>query len=299
MASVARPRSITASVRWKWFKWTVRIGLLVLLAGLMIRGCDGMFYYPSQREWYTPAELGVKAEDVYFPTRDGLTLHGWFVPTAGAAKGTVIHFHGNAENLTNHIALSAWLPSSGYNLFIFDYRGYGRSQGRVSREGTIIDGHAAVDAALKRPEVDPRRLYVYGQSLGGAIATVITAERPEIRALIVDSAFGSYRGIAAHHAGRTLFSNALGGFAARMLFSEGYDPIDYVARIAPRPIFVIAAGNDVVCPPHLSRELFDAAGEPKRFWLSQDTGHGAAILDHNEGMRRVLEFLDEAGANAD
>lgn len=295
METPARPRSKPTSVRWKRFKWAVRIGALVLLAGLMIRGCDGMFYYPSSRVWYQPAELGLTAEDVYFPTRDGLTLHGWFVKASGAARGTVIHFHGNAENLTNHIALSAWLPPAGYNLFIFDYRGYGKSQGRVSREGTIVDGHAAVDAVLKRPEVDPRRLYAYGQSLGGAVATVVAAERPEVRALVVDSTFASYRGIAAHHAGRTLLSTALGGFAARMLFSDGYDPVDYVGRIAPRPLLVIAAENDDVCPAHLCRALFEAAGEPKRYWLSKDTGHSAAILDNQEGMRRVLEFLEEAG----
>jgi hypothetical protein len=294
MDATARPRAITASVRWKLFKWAVRGGVLLLLAGLMIRGCDGLFYYPSQREWYKPADLGLTAEDVYFPTRDGLTLHGWFVRASGAAKGTVIHFHGNAENLTNHIALSAWLPPSGYNLFIFDYRGYGRSQGRVTREGTVIDGHAAVDAVLRRPEVDSRRLFAYGQSLGGAVATVVAAERPEIRALVADSTFSSYRRIASYHAGRTLFSEALGGVAAKLLFSGGHDPIDCVARIAPRPILVIAAENDDICPPHLSRELFEAAGEPKQFWLSKDTGHGAAILDNHEGMRRVLEFFDAA-----
>lgn len=295
METPLRGRSTTASVRWKWFKWSVRIGALLLLAGLMIRGCDGMFYYPSQREWYNPADFGLTAEDVYFPTRDGLMLHGWFIRAGGTARGTVIHFHGNAENLTNHIALSAWLPPAGYHLFIFDYRGYGRSQGRVTRAGSIIDGHAAVDAVLKRPEVDPRRLFAYGQSLGGAVATVVAAERPEIRALVADSTFGSYRGIAAHHAGRTLLSGALGGMAAKMLFSDGYDPVDYVGRIAPRPVLVIAAENDDVCPAHLCRELFEAAGEPKRYWLSPGAGHGAALLENHEGPRQVLEFLEAAG----
>lgn len=263
---------------------------------MLLRGCDGAFYYPSRTTWFSPEEFGIsRFEDVYFSTRDGIRLHGWWAPAVREARGTVIHFHGNAENITNHIALSAWLPGAGYNLLIFDYRGYGRSEGSVTRAGTILDGHAAIDYALSRTEVDRERLFVFGQSLGGAVAFYVVAERPEIRALVIDSSFPSYRAIATAHARRMLPFHWLSDGAASLLVSDGYDPVDVVDRIPPRPLLVIASGRDNVCFPELGRALFDAAREPKQFWHVDDAGHcEAVLLRPDEATRRIRELFDSA-----
>ena len=109
---------------------------LVGLCGLMM-GCNSLFYYPSQKVFYTPHNFGTTYEDVYFTSKDGTRLNGWFVPAIGHAKGTVIHFHGNAENITNHYTFVQWLPSEGFNLFVFDYRGYGASSGKPDLEGMV------------------------------------------------------------------------------------------------------------------------------------------------------------------
>lgn len=260
-------------------------------------GFDRLFYYPDRNTYGSPD--GQAFEPVTFRTSDGLALHGWFFPAVGTSKGTVVHFHGNAGNITAHFTLISWLPDAGYNVLVFDYRGYGRSQGEVTREGTIIDGHAAVDYVLTRSDVDPERLFALGQSLGGAVAIVVAAERPELRAVVAESAFGRYRGIAAVHARRMVLFRGVAGALAASVISSGYDPIEFVGRLAPRPLLVVAAGRDSICPAELSRELFEAAAEPKSYWLVAEAEHLSALqVDVNETIRRLERCFEQGVAPA-
>lgn len=284
---------------WFRFKWTVRALFVAFIIWGVMTGLDGFFYHPTRRIWNTPEQLQLTCEDVTFNTRDGLRLHGWWVPALGKPRGTIIHLHGNAENLTNHVAFSAWMPAAGYNLLIFDYRGFGKSQGAPTRAGTIADGYAALDYVLQRPDVDRSRVFLYGHSLGGAIATVVAAERPEPAAIILDSTFSSYRGIAARHAQQLFGAKWIAANLSHMLVSRGFDPIDYIARVAPRPVMVITSGADRICFPELGRELFDAAHEPKIFWEAPNVNHGEAVIDlPDETMRRINSFLDAIGGKS-
>ncbi len=275
------------------FRWIVRAAVLILVAGyLKFVGLDSKFYYPNNTVYAQPHELGLTHEDVTFTTSDGLTLSGWFLPAQGNAKGLVVHFHGNAANITAHLALVDWLPRAGYHVLMFDYRGYGQSGGHVTRAGTILDGHAAIDYALTRPEAQNLPLFAYGQSLGGAVAIVVAAERPEISALVAESAFGSYRHIAARHIQQLMYFNGPSRLMAAMCISAGHDPLDVVGRLAPRPILVIAAENDSICFPDLSRELFKAAGEPKSFWLVPRAEHlGIIDVAGRELTQRITTFF--------
>ncbi|MBL8878054.1 MAG: alpha/beta hydrolase [Phycisphaerales bacterium] len=281
---------------WFRFKWIVRALFVAFIIWGLMTGLDSFFYHPTRRVWATPDELQLACEEVQFKTRDGVTLHGWWAPAVGRPRGTIIHYHGNAENLTNHIAFSVWMPGAGYNLLIFDYRGYGKSQGSPTRAGTISDGHAALDFVLQRPEVDRSRVFLYGHSLGGAIATVVAAERPEPAALILDSTFSSYRRIAARHAQQLFGAQWIAANLSHLLVSRGFDPIDYIARVAPRPVMVITSGSDRICFPELGRELFDGAKEPKVYWEAPSVNHGEAVIDlPDETMRRINSFLDLVG----
>lgn len=298
----------------------VRIAGALFILGAFFVKCDSFFYYPSARVWMTPAQVGVVAEDVHFQASDGLTLHGWWLPARSGygaeepepgspaprpadpaasgrpgparGRGTVIHFHGNAENVTAHLPLVEWLPYEGYNVLMFDYRGYGRSQGRVTRAGTIRDGHAALDYALSRPDVDPARIYLYGQSLGGAVATVVAAERPEVRAVVLESTFSSYRRIAARHLRKVLMTDVLAWPLACGLVSSGHEPREAVGRIAPRPVLILAGTNDSICFAELNRELFEAAGEPKSYVEIRGGEHLALLEQDGDKVRRaILEWL--------
>lgn len=281
-------------------RWVVRVAVVVLFVGLLrLVRLDGKFYYPDDIVYRRPEELRLAYEDVRFQTSDGLTLAGWFFPARGAAKGTVVHFHGNAGNVTAHVGLVEWVPAAGYHLLMFDYRGYGHSQGRVTRAGTITDGHAAVDYALSRAETAGLPLFAYGQSLGGAIAVVVAADREAIDAVVAESTFSSYRRIATLHARSLVFFDWSARLVAGWTISDGYDPADVVGQIAPRPLLVIAAENDTICFPELARELYEAAGEPKEWWLVPRAGHlGISLEAREELIRRVTGFLERAESGA-
>ncbi len=101
------------------------LGLFVAALTLSCRGCVGkLFYYPDQEVHDLPARHGLKFEEVTFSSRDGTRLSGWFIPAVGTPQGTVIHFHGNAQNMTSHFGFVSWLPQAGFNLFVFDYRNH-------------------------------------------------------------------------------------------------------------------------------------------------------------------------------
>ncbi len=301
--SVERPqRAVPAGRGRGWyrsrrFRWTVRLVAVAALVGYpTIVGLDGLFYHPDSRQYFAPGDFGLQHEDVDFVTRDGLRLHGWFLPASGTPRGLVVHFHGNAANITNHVALVYWLPAAGYHVLMFDYRGYGESEGQVTREGTISDGHAAIDYALSRPEAADLPLFAYGQSLGGAVAVCVAAERPAVAAVVAESAFSDYRRIAAMHAQKLVWFDALGHVLAWSV-SDGHDPVDVIGKIAPRPVFVIAAEKDAICFPELARELYEAAREPKRYWLVPGAEHLRIVEEHEaELTRRVTAFFAEAVA---
>ena len=289
------PRLKSRWTRWRLFKWIVRVVALgFVIWYLIFVGFDGKFYYPNTTIYDRPEMFGLDFEQVSFRTRDGLKLAGWFFPAQGQSHGTVIHFHGNAANITAHLSLVSWLPDEGYNLLMFDYRGYGESEGKVTRAGTIMDGHTAIDYVLGRPDVQGRPLFIYGQSLGGAVGIVVAAERPEVQAVVAESPFSGYRRIAARHVRQLVFSKWLAKGIATLTVSSGYDPLDVVEQLAPRPLLVIVAGEDEICFPELGRELFAAAGEPKEFWLAFGAVHLGILSEHYSELReRVTLFFEK------
>src|SRR5271167_4649680 len=133
--------------------------LLSLLPALLFSGCTNLFFYPDSRLYELPEHFGVKYDTVKFHSTDGTELVGIFLHSStSTVKGTIIHFHGNAENISSHFGFSYWLTAFGYQVFIFDYRGYGASHGKPSENGLVQDGIAAIDYARHRKGVDPSRL---------------------------------------------------------------------------------------------------------------------------------------------
>lgn len=259
-------------------------------------GCDRVFYYPDARIRGTPADYDLAYEDVHFEAADGVRLNGWFLPAkSGDVRGTVIHVHGNAVNMTGHYECMRWLPDEGYNLFVFDYRGYGKSGGAISRQGSILDTEAALDFVRGRSEVDAERVFMIGQSLGGAVAIVTAARRPgQIRGLVVEGAFTRYRDIARYHVGANALTMVLAWWYP-MLLGDQFDPIESVALVAPTPVLIMHGAMDRVVPARMGRELFDAAKEPKEIWISEGMDHYQVWEDRAEEARwRVLTFFVNA-----
>jgi len=280
------------------------LALPALLLAYLLSGCaNGAFYYPDRVDYGSPARFGLKYEEVTFASGDGTKLHGWFLPAQGPARGTVIHFHGNAQNLSSHLAFVEWLPAQGFNVFAFDYRGYGRSEGKPGRRGTIEDGAAAIAYVQSRRDVDPKRLLVLGQSLGGAVAiATLGGHRYEgVRAVAIDSAFSSYRGAARDVVARVPVLGWLRWPIVFMAISGGYDPEDVVAKIAPAPLLLIHGTADRVVDSRHSERLYERAAAPKDLILLDGAGHTQAFASPGPMRKTLVEFYLQAlgGATGD
>ena len=268
---------------------SILFGLAALLAILFgLSSCAKQaFYYPDHTDYGSPAQSGLPYENVSFQSADGTRLHGWFVPARGVAdakqaRATIIHFHGNAQNLTAHWQAVKWLPEHGYNVFLFDYRGYGQSAGEPNPEGLFADSNAALDYVRSRPDVNPERLLVFGQSLGGtnAIAVVGAGNKAGVRAVAIESTFSSYSSIA---------NDKLPG--AGILVGNRYSARRFVAQISPIPLLLMHGTADQVIPAKHSQILFELAQEPKQLVIIPNGTHlGLSGLGGYE--TQLLDFFN-------
>jgi uncharacterized protein len=236
------------------------------LAALPLAGCtERMFFYPDQVDYGSPAAAGLQHEDVYFAAEDGSQLHGWWLPAIGPARATVLHLHGNAANVSNHLPLVSWLPAAGFNVLMLDYRGFGRSQGRPTLDGVVHDAHAALRWLRSRPQVDAARLVLFGQSLGGATALRLLArDQQGVRLAIIEAAFSGYREIARDAARSSLILMPLAPLAVLALPDEASDPLAALAQVQV-PLLFIHGESDGVIPVAHSERLHAAARGPSEF----------------------------------
>lgn len=261
---------------------------LVLLAA----GCTRLFFNPSKRIISNSAVLSYSPQDVYMKSADGLTLHGWFFQ-AREARGTILVCHGNVENMSTHAKLDLWLIDAGYNIFIFDYRGYGRSEGAPDVLGVHLDAEAALETLLFRLPHDSRhRIFIFGKSLGAAVAVYTVSRSPyknRLKALILDSPFSSYRAIA-----REKIAESIVGwpfqYPLSYLVNDDYSPIKYIQNVAPVPVVIIHGAGDPVIPEHHGRILYETALQPKQLWETAIPGHVTAQED-DAVRKRLLAFL--------
>jgi pimeloyl-ACP methyl ester carboxylesterase len=167
----------------------------VVMLFVALTGCaNSLFYYPDRVDYEARLPVPIPHEDVWIDSTDEVRLHGWFLKAQGEVKATVVYLHGNAQNLTAHAGYVDWLPAAGFNVLIVDYRGYGLSTGQPSRAGVLADAKASWFYALSRKDVDPEKMILFGQSLGGANALALAGRErlPGLRAVVADSAFSAY-----------------------------------------------------------------------------------------------------------
>jgi fermentation-respiration switch protein FrsA (DUF1100 family) len=266
-----------------------------LIAALMLclAGCTPAFFQPSSAIYHTPGQFGLEYEPVEIHAADGTELFAWFLPARGNPRATVLYLHGNAENISTHFANVAWLPANGFHVLALDYRGYGGSQGRPSFAGVQLDIDAAMRALLARPDVDPRRVIVFGQSLGAALAVHYVARSPyrsSVRAVVLDSPFSDYRRIAREKLAGFFLTWPL-QWLPSLTVENDYSPAASIEALSPIPVLFIHGEEDLVVPLHHSQRLYERAREPKELWVVPDAGHIQAV--RSRAMReRLTEFLE-------
>ena len=227
----------------------------------------------------TPAARGVPYDEVVIATSDGQKLSAWWVP-ADKARGTVLLFHGNAGNISHRIDYALMFRRLGYSTLLVDYRGYGRSTGTPTEEGTYIDADAAWRWLTTTQRVRERDVVLFGESLGGGVASWLAA-RHEVRALILASTFTS-----AVDLGSELYPFLPVRFVSRIR----YDTLRRL-RDVRAPVLVIHSPDDDIVPFRHGRRLFDAARDPKAM-LEVAGGHNDGfVFVREEWVAKLAEFL--------
>jgi len=257
--------------------------------------CSGLFYQPSNERYSSPEKYQIDYDDIHFTSLDGTKLHGWLLKSAGKGppKSTVIFFHGNAENITSHYQGLAWMTRKGHDVFIFDYRGYGESEGIPSQEGIYNDAITALERGFQlHEERGSKKLIVYGQSLGGVISLRAVPDfkhKNKIDLLVQDSAFASYKELANQKMKEFWITWPFSPFAY-LTFSDEYASKKYIDKISPIPILVIHGDHDQIVPLKFGEEIFALAHEPKWLWKVKNGVHIDAFFYHDQSYR--IKFLD-------
>lgn len=238
-------------------------------------------YFPLKNIILTPKEMGLDFEDVYFSSSDGIRLNGWYIP-AKDSRATVLFCHGNAGNISHRIEVIYLFCKLGLSVFIFDYRGYGRSQGSPSEEGLYRDAEAAYKYLIEKRNLRQESIVVYGKSIGANVAVELCSKvRPA--ALISESAFTS-----ALDMGKKLFPF----LPIKWFISIKYDALSKIKDITV-PKLIIHSKDDRIIPFKQGRKLFEEAPEPKEFYPMRGGHNEALFLAKEDFVNKIDLFLQK------
>lgn len=251
--------------------WIIFRSLLAIYVGvgvILFLFQSSMIYYPElpgRKITATPAAIGLKYEEVILNTEDGLKLHGWYTP-AESERGVVLFFHGNAGNISHRLDSLRIFNALGYSSFIFDYRGYGRSEGKPSEKGTYLDAEAAWRYLVEQRRIASQTIVFFGRSIGASVAAYL-ATRQLPKALILESAFTSVGDFAA---------SIYPVYPTRLMARYRYNTSKYLESVEC-PLLIIHSRQDEIVPYKFGQRLYEQANEPKRM-LTISGGHNDGFL---------------------
>lgn len=242
----------------------------------------GIVFFPDPYLIGTPGDYGLEYEEVFFPAEDGVLLHGWWVPREGAP--VLLWFHGNAGNISHRLENIKLLHDlAELQVFIFDYREYGKSQGGISREGTYKDAAAAYRYVAETRQVATGEIILFGRSLGTALATDLAVRVP-CRSLIIESAFTNSSDMA------KLFAPFMFDWRPRV----PYDNLGKIAKLKV-PLLIIHGDQDEIIPVEMGRRLYAAARDPKELYIIPGAHHNDTYLVGGQAyFERLKSFIFQA-----
>lgn len=292
--------------------------LALLLAVMLLEGCTHLFFLPQRAQVFRPEQFGVHAVDVDLVAADGIRLFAWQLPAQArmpppdasvaqptvvvgeppATRGVVCYFHGNAENISTHIANVAWLAPAGYEVLLVDYRGYGASQGKPEFPEVFADLRAGLDWCLARAHALGVPAFALGQSLGAAMLLEVASTAPyreRLSGVVADSGFSGYRRIARDALSHSWLLAPL-QYPLSWLVMKDYEPAAAAHRMAPLPLLVMHSRDDRVVPyPHGERNY--AAAQSPACFLTTRGDHNAAFRQQ-ENRDALLAFFAAPAAPA-
>jgi uncharacterized protein len=243
----------------------------------LIRSLLGsLLFFPSRTIIETPEWAGLDYRELGLETDDGERLHGWWIGARAESLGHLLLCHGNAGNVGDRVLHAALLTAVGFDVLLFDYRGYGRSSGRPSEEGTYRDARAALACLLEQPGVDPARIVYLGESLGGAVALDLALERPPA-GLVLMSAFTGVRAL-----GRLHYP-----FVPAFLIPDAY-PAERRIHGLRAPLLVLHGDRDEIVPLSHGKALFEAARAPKQLHVFRSLGHNDLVAGAGTELAGII-----------
>ncbi len=265
----------------------------VLLIFILLVGCNKLFYYPDSRLYYPPEEHGLKSpEEIVITSSNRISLGAWFFKSEARPKGTIIQFHGNAQNMSSHYANLYWLTQNGFNLFTFDYSGYGVSESRPSPLQTVEDGVAALILAHEMHLKNGGGMFViYAESLGGVVALrSLESFDKKIDLLVLDSSFYSYKNMA-YKAAKKNWLTWVFGPLTKILTSDEMAPQLFMKQNLA-PTLVIHSQYDEVVPYSEGVDMFQKIIGQKEMWTLEMKGH-VATFQSRANRDRFLKYLNQ------
>jgi fermentation-respiration switch protein FrsA (DUF1100 family) len=264
-------------------QYLLLIGLMGLIFSLM--GCNGFLdrlavCFPQKAHDARPEDFGLQAKDLFFETNDRVRLHAWLF-TTNPQGPYLLWCHGNAGNISHRLENIALLLAEGINVFIFDYRGYGKSEGTVSEQGFYRDALAAWECLLQEGPASPSQVVLFGRSLGCAVAVDLALQVPA-SGLILESGFPHLGTMARYHYPFVISEKFLSG---------RYDAQSKIAALK-MPLLVVHGSQDGIVPIVLGRRLFQAAPEPKTFYEIPGADHNDTYLVGGKAyFQRIRETI--------
>lgn len=278
----------------------------ILLIPLLffIQGCNTLFFYPDKVEYKTPRSYNLKYDDLYFRSFDGTRLHAWRIYAKQAkmpnrsdlsffkkdSKGLIFVAHGNAQNLSSHFTAWVWLANKGYEIFIFDYRGYGKSEGEADLEGSIKD---TASALVFLESIYDKPYFVCGQSLGGSllINALHKHDKSRIKAVVLDSTFTGFKDIVNEKMDQTWLTWPF-QWIPYLTLSSDFDTKDKISYVN-LPLLFLHGSSDRTISAYNSLQLFKLSKPPKWFWLVKNAGH-MQVLKNPYVQKDFLTFLQNS-----
>lgn len=263
--------------------------LLTVFFSFTLTGCTNLFFFPSKDLNITPDKLGLEYKELELTQTNKTKVRGWKLLAQGTPKGTVLFFHGNAQNISYHIGNVYWLPKAGFNVILIDYQGYGPSEGSPSVVNAISD----IRLALHEFQGETRPLIVYGQSIGASLTiSALSNLKPTIKidGVVLESPFASYQQIAREKLGGLWLTWPL-QYPLSLLISDKHAPDRAIANLPKVPLLFIYSKADEVVLPHHSIELYQKAHEPKELWEYEKEPH-IGIFQNEVTQARLTRYLE-------
>lgn len=258
-----------------WLRSRLRAMIYVLAVGAIAYLVAGftlfatqrkLVFFPSQIIQATPSEYNLPYESVYIPMGEEEYIHGWWMPSESSEAPVLLYLHGNGGNVGTNLPRAERFHSVGFSVFLIDYRGYGKSEGRFPNEERVYeDAQAAWRYLVEEQNISPDNLYVFGHSLGGAIALELANRQPEIPGLIVEGSFTSIKDMATH-------IGQYNWLPLNWVLTQRFNSKEKLSSL-DMPIFYIHGTNDPVVPYEMSKELYQASEGKAELWLVEGAGH--------------------------